>query len=130
MKHQHNVIDNLEARLANNNADLISVLQENITSPEESREDDMTLKITDSSFAKRPPLEDSLRMFCCTPGFVSPEILRRDPYGTKTDMWSIGAGAYSCHTKITPRNYDRYIDSLVVKLISCCVWTRLCSLSP
>jgi len=63
----------------------------------------MTLKIVDSSFAKRPPLEDSLRTFLCsTPRFVSPKILRRDPYGTKTDMWSIGAGTYLCCTKITP----------------------------
>ena len=33
------MIDDLQARLANNNAELISELQENITSPEEAAEE-------------------------------------------------------------------------------------------
>ena len=37
-KHQRNYIDNLSARLANNNADLFFVLQENITDLEDSNE--------------------------------------------------------------------------------------------
>ena len=51
---------------------------------------DLELKIADFGFAKHSPMEDSLQTFCGSPGYVSPEILNKVPYGTKTDMWSIG----------------------------------------
>ena len=54
-----------------------------------NRDDDMTLKIADFGFVKRAP------------GFVLPEILRRDAYVTKTDTWSIGE--YSHRTKSRPK---------------------------
>mmetsp|Transcript_8338 Transcript_8338/g.14563 ORF Transcript_8338/g.14563 Transcript_8338/m.14563 type:complete len:426 (-) Transcript_8338:498-1775(-) len=54
------------------------------------RENDLDLKIADFGFAKKTPSEHSLKTVCGSPGYVSPEILNRIPYGTKTDMWSIG----------------------------------------
>ncbi|KAL7529497.1 hypothetical protein ACHAWF_006233, partial [Thalassiosira exigua] len=55
-----------------------------------SKDDDRDLKVADFGFAKWAPNEDSLATLCGSPGYVSPEILREVPYGTKTDMWSIG----------------------------------------
>jgi hypothetical protein len=55
-----------------------------------SRDNDTNLKIADFGFAKMTPSEDSLTTFCGSPMFVSPEILNKKPYGTNTDMWSIG----------------------------------------
>ncbi|KAL7537450.1 hypothetical protein ACHAXR_007827 [Thalassiosira sp. AJA248-18] len=54
------------------------------------RENDFDLKIADFGFAKKTPSENSLKTVCGSPGYVSPEILKNNPYGTKTDMWSIG----------------------------------------
>merc|ERR1712196_309561 len=31
---------------------------------------------------------------CGTPGYVAPEILKKEPYGLPCDMWSIGVIAY------------------------------------
>jgi serine/threonine protein kinase len=61
-----------------------------------SRDNDTNLKIADFGFAKMTPSEDSLTTFCGSPMFVSPEILNKKPYGTKTDMWSIGVREYLC----------------------------------
>ena len=36
----------------------------------------------------------NLKTQCGTPFFVSPEIIRRLPYGTKSDMWSVGVILY------------------------------------
>jgi len=51
---------------------------------------DSELKIADFGFSTKAPTEHSLRTICGSPGYVSPEILRKDPYGTQTDMWSLG----------------------------------------
>lgn len=57
-----------------------------------SKDDDLDLKIADFGFAKKTNHEgeESLTTMCGSPGYVSPEILKRQKYGTKTDMWSIG----------------------------------------
>ena len=56
-----------------------------------SADDDTMVKLADFGFAKKTGgREDSLTTQCGTPGYVSPEILEGVPYGTKTDMWSLG----------------------------------------
>lgn len=54
------------------------------------KQNDLDLKIADFGFAKKTPTENSLRTVCGSPSYVSPEILKKVPYGTKTDLWSIG----------------------------------------
>ena len=54
------------------------------------RKDDLNIKVADFGFAKVAPTEHYLTTICGSPGYVSPEILRKVPYGTRTDMWSIG----------------------------------------
>mmetsp|Transcript_6064 Transcript_6064/g.11062 ORF Transcript_6064/g.11062 Transcript_6064/m.11062 type:complete len:554 (-) Transcript_6064:486-2147(-) len=51
---------------------------------------DSEIKIADFGFAKVAPAENSLTTICGTPGYVAPEILRKQKYGSKADMWSMG----------------------------------------
>jgi len=60
-----------------------------------SKDNDFDLKIADFGFAKKFVLDNSLTTQLGTPGYVAPEILRGDPYGTKVDMWSLGVIIYT-----------------------------------
>ncbi|KAL9178277.1 hypothetical protein ACHAXT_001705 [Thalassiosira profunda] len=51
---------------------------------------DSEIKIADFGFAKKATNDHSLDTMCGTPGYVAPEILNRETYGTKVDMWSMG----------------------------------------
>lgn len=55
---------------------------------------DSDVKIADFGFAKR--VSDLLphETACGTPGYVAPEVLRGDPYGTEVDIWSMGVICY------------------------------------
>ena len=54
------------------------------------KDSDSEIKIADFGFSKKAPTEDSLSTICGTPGYVAPELLRLQRYGTKSDMWSMG----------------------------------------
>ena len=54
----------------------------------------MDIKIADFGFAKVAKSDQSLLTRCGTPNYLSPEIVQGIPYGTKTDMWSIGVIVY------------------------------------
>lgn len=60
-----------------------------------SKDCDSSVKLGDFGFAKKcddsaNDGQGSLRTSCGTQTYVSPEILRNKPYGTKSDMWSLG----------------------------------------
>lgn len=55
---------------------------------------DTDIKLADFGFAKKVTSEACLKTQCGTPGYVAPEILEGVPYGTKSDMWSIGVIMY------------------------------------
>ncbi|KAL7475518.1 hypothetical protein ACHAW6_001429 [Cyclotella cf. meneghiniana] len=55
-----------------------------------SKYNDTEIKIADFGMSRKAPAADSLETLCGSPGYVSPEILNRNRYGTKTDMWSLG----------------------------------------
>lgn len=59
-----------------------------------SRNNDAAIKIADFGFAKKVTSEHCLLTQCGTPGYVAPEILHGVPYGTKSDMWSLGVITY------------------------------------
>mmetsp|Transcript_13915 Transcript_13915/g.15701 ORF Transcript_13915/g.15701 Transcript_13915/m.15701 type:complete len:334 (+) Transcript_13915:68-1069(+) len=71
-----------------------------------SRDNDRDIKIADFGFAKRVSSEHCLLTQCGTPGYVAPEILHGVPYGTKSDMWSLGVIAY-----ILLGGYPPFIES-------------------
>lgn len=60
----------------------------------DSNDNQWTIKLADFGFAKRAQNEKCLVTQCGSPLFVSPEILHGTPYGTKTDLWSIGVITY------------------------------------
>lgn len=56
--------------------------------------DDSAIKIADFGFAKKVSELSSNEMACGTPGYVAPEVLRGDKYGTEVDIWSMGVITY------------------------------------
>eukprot|EP00977_Amphora_coffeiformis_P010295 scaffold2385_cov178-Amphora_coffeaeformis.AAC.12 len=72
-----------------------------------SANDDTQLKIADFGFAKKTNGTDTcLTTQCGTPGYVAPEVLKGDLYGTKADMWSLG-----CIVYILLGGYPPFIDN-------------------
>jgi len=59
-----------------------------------SKTDDKNIKIADFGFAKKVTGSKCLMTQCGTPGYVAPEILHGVPYGTKSDIWSLGVIIY------------------------------------
>lgn len=59
-----------------------------------SETDDSDIKIADFGFAKRVKDLSPKETACGTPGYVAPEILRGDKYGTEVDVWSMGVICY------------------------------------
>jgi serine/threonine protein kinase len=60
----------------------------------QSKEDNAMIKIADFGFARRVHTPKSLNSRCGTPSYVSPEILKGEPYDQSCDMWSVGVILY------------------------------------
>ncbi|KAG1713488.1 hypothetical protein DVH05_001275 [Phytophthora capsici] len=52
------------------------------------------IKIADFGFAKLVTEETNMSTMCGTPGYYAPEIVRKLPYDSKCDIWSLGVIAY------------------------------------
>eukprot|EP00929_Paragymnodinium_shiwhaense_P039655 TRINITY_DN20815_c0_g1_i1.p1 TRINITY_DN20815_c0_g1~~TRINITY_DN20815_c0_g1_i1.p1 ORF type:complete len:696 (-),score=135.35 TRINITY_DN20815_c0_g1_i1:207-2294(-) len=52
---------------------------------------DPIIKIADFGFARALQPMDMAATVCGSPLYMAPEILRHEPYGTKADLWSVGA---------------------------------------
>ena len=50
--------------------------------------------MADFGFAKRVADMKDKESPCGTPGYVSPEVIRGDPYGCEADIWSMGVICY------------------------------------
>jgi len=59
-----------------------------------SDDDDTSVKLADFGFAQRVMYPNSLSRRCGTPFFVAPEIISRQPYDQRADMWSVGVIIY------------------------------------
>jgi serine/threonine protein kinase len=59
-----------------------------------SSHSDANIKIADFGFAKHLDATGKLHTILGTPSYIAPEILRRHPYGTGVDVWSMGIIAY------------------------------------
>lgn len=55
---------------------------------------DETVKIADFGLAHLLKKDEHLQTACGTPGYVAPEVLTGEGYGTEVDMWSIGVVVY------------------------------------
>ncbi|EEY65462.1 calcium/calmodulin dependent protein kinase, putative [Phytophthora infestans T30-4] len=56
--------------------------------------DSAVIKIADFGFAKLVTEETNMSTMCGTPGYYAPEIVRKLPYDSKCDIWSLGVIAY------------------------------------
>jgi len=61
-----------------------------LTSPD----DDTKVKLIDFGFAQRVTGPNCLTRRCGTPYFVAPEIIRKEAYDERADMWSVGVIIY------------------------------------
>lgn len=62
------------------------------------------MKIADLGFSKiQNDIENDLNMtYCGTPINMAPEILKRESYGYKSDVWSVGTMLYELATGQSP----------------------------
>ena len=60
-----------------------------------SSTDPLTIKLSDFGFAKM--FEETMKMNTTvgSPGYVAPEVLFDDNYGSSVDMWSVGVITYT-----------------------------------
>eukprot|EP00357_Protocruzia_adherens_P017024 CAMPEP_0114975628 /NCGR_PEP_ID=MMETSP0216-20121206/2213_1 /TAXON_ID=223996 /ORGANISM="Protocruzia adherens, Strain Boccale" /LENGTH=695 /DNA_ID=CAMNT_0002336447 /DNA_START=23 /DNA_END=2110 /DNA_ORIENTATION=+ len=59
--------------------------------------EDYNLKICDFGLAvKLLSFDEERETLCGTPNYISPEVVRRDPYGLSSDLWSFGCILYAC----------------------------------
>ena len=80
----------------------------------QNRHDDSQIKIADFGFAKKVRGDRSLKTMCGTPGYVSPEILRKERYGTKADMFSMGVIVFILLGGYPPFNAKNESDLLLM----------------
>ncbi|DBA02655.1 TPA: hypothetical protein N0F65_010480 [Lagenidium giganteum] len=65
---------------------------ENLLYADES--ENAKIKIADFGFAKLVTAETNMSTMCGTPGYYAPEIVRKQPYDNKCDIWSLGVITY------------------------------------
>ena len=59
-----------------------------------SKSPDAEIKIADFGLSKMVEEDTMLKTACGTPGYVAPEVLKCEGYGTPVDVWSIGVILY------------------------------------
>jgi len=67
--------------------------------------------ISDFGLSKLYDEETAMKTACGTPGYVAPEVLRRQGYGREVDLWSIGVITY-----ILLSGYPPFYDANNVEL--------------
>lgn len=70
------------------------------------------IKVADFGFARHLPAASLAETLCGSPLYMAPEILRRERYGAKADLWSVGAVTYEMATGKPPFNAVNYLELL------------------
>lgn len=74
--------------------------------------EDSVLKIADFGFAKLATDESNMSTMCGTPGYYAPEIIRKLPYDSKCDIWSLGVVAYILLCGFPPFYEENQVDEM------------------
>jgi calcium/calmodulin-dependent protein kinase I len=82
---------------------------ENLLLSEKSK--NAKVMISDFGLSKIYNEEIAMKTACGTPGYVAPEVLRRQGYGREVDLWSIGVITY-----ILLSGYPPFYDANNVEL--------------
>ncbi len=59
-----------------------------------SKEADARIMISDFGLSRIFNDDEVMKTACGTPGYVAPEVLKRQGYGCEVDLWSIGVITY------------------------------------
>lgn len=70
------------------------------------------IKVADFGFARHLPAASLAETLCGSPLYMAPEILRHEKYGSKADLWSVGAVTYEMATGKPPFRALNYIELL------------------
>jgi len=84
----------------------------------DSYENDYDFKLADFGLATEAT--GDLKLRCGTPGYIAPEILRRQPYGTKSDLFSVGIIMYILLSGKMPF-YSESVKDILVKNTECII---------
>eukprot|EP00282_Hemiselmis_andersenii_P024139 CAMPEP_0172014946 /NCGR_PEP_ID=MMETSP1041-20130122/10213_1 /TAXON_ID=464988 /ORGANISM="Hemiselmis andersenii, Strain CCMP439" /LENGTH=412 /DNA_ID=CAMNT_0012669765 /DNA_START=43 /DNA_END=1278 /DNA_ORIENTATION=+ len=73
--------------------------------------------IGDFGLASHCPEAEFLHALCGSPGYIAPEVIKEEPYGTAVDIWSLGVNLYILLTGIPPfaGNNDKESFDLTIK---------------
>jgi serine/threonine-protein kinase ULK/ATG1 len=83
---------------------LLTVNTEWLKKPNLLSEETFSIKIADLGFSKfiRDPIYDLNSTYCGTPINMAPEVLNRETYNYKADIWSLGTIIYEMITGHSP----------------------------
>lgn len=75
-----------------------------------SRDKDAKVKITDFGFAKILDKYDMAETLCGSPLYMAPEIIARDKYTVKADLWSLGIILYEALFRAHPLKVSNMME--------------------
>ncbi|RLN90322.1 hypothetical protein BBJ28_00016638 [Nothophytophthora sp. Chile5] len=78
------------------------------------------IKIADFGFAKLVTEETNMSTMCGTPGYYAPEIVRKQPYDSKCDIWSLGVIAYILLCGFPPFYDENQVEEMRKGIDACC----------
>lgn len=67
-------------------------------------------KITDFGFAKKIHVDSTMNSLVGTPLYMAPQILKRLPYTSKSDIWSLGLIFYEMIFRVTPWHSTNVVE--------------------
>ena len=75
------------------------------------------IKITDFGFARKINKDVLLNTLCGSPMYMAPEIINKQDYNYKSDLWSVGVILYQMFYGTVPFNVNNFVQ-LIKKINS------------